>query len=123
MATNPVYPEKPKETKEEIPVITIDDLTLLVLPDGAADIIVGGSEPYVVLFRKREIFGLSIAVVRSGHNIFVRQEQVDPDAYTEVYFFREADATNILSAGIRVATGPIVVPPKGGPRMPQLEQV
>jgi len=63
MATNPVYPEKPPQTEEKIPVVRIGDLTVLRLPDGAADIIVGGPEPYVVLFEKHEVFGLSIAVV------------------------------------------------------------
>jgi hypothetical protein len=118
MATNPVYPEKPQQTEEKIPVVRIGDLTVLRLPDGAADIIVGGPEPYVVLFEKHEVFGLSIAVVSKGHNIFVPQD----DLYTDAYFFRESEAVRFLSPGITAATGPIVVPPKGGPRMPQLER-
>jgi len=118
VATNPVYPEKPEQTEEEIPVVRINDLTVLGLPDGAADIIVEGSEPYVVLFEKREVFGFLIAVVRKGHNIFVPQDDVE----TPAYFIHESEAARLLSPGITAATGPIVVPPRGGPRMPQFEK-
>jgi hypothetical protein len=84
------------------------DLTIVYLPDGTCDFFVHGSDRYVVLFNDPKVFGVSIATLKKGDNLFPRLN----GRQTELYIFTESTAVNALH-GDEAATGPIIVPPKG----------
>src|SRR5262245_36700495 len=83
-----------------------NDLILFRLPDGAADFLVESSATYVVLFEDHEVFDMSLAVLRKGHNIL---KPINCNE-TEAYVFTESTVVKLLDL-TKAMTGPIVVPP------------
>jgi hypothetical protein len=113
MATVSTFPKQ--ETFETKVSRLTNDLLLFRLPDGAADFLVESSESYFVRFEDRKVFGFSIAALKRGHNIFTSLNGQD----TEAYAFTESVVSGSLNPS-DAATGPIRVPPRGGP-IPHVE--
>jgi hypothetical protein len=86
----------------------IKDLTTIYLPDGGCNFFVHGSDRYVVLFSDPKVFGVSLATLKKGDNLFPRVNT----RQTECQVFTEASAIHALH-GEDAATTPIVIPPKG----------
>ncbi len=107
----------PLSTKEESRAIAIpvqgrrvtDDLTIYYLPDGVCDFVVESAETYLVKFDNPEVFGTSFAALRKGNNIFTPFSKYEKR--TEIRVYRELMIRP--PHGDDVATGPIIIPPKG----------
>jgi len=96
-----------KQDKFETKLLRLaNDLTLFRLPDGAADFLVESSATYVVVFKDHKVFGTSLALLRTGHNILKASNGKE----TEGYVFTESAVVKSLDVGDAM-TGPIVVPP------------
>jgi hypothetical protein len=108
MATVSTFPKQ--ETFETTILRLTNDLLLFRLPDGAADIFVESSENYFVRFEDRNVFGVSIAPLKRGHNVFTALNRQE----TAAYVFTESTVSGSLNP-TDAATGPIKVPPRGGP--------
>jgi hypothetical protein len=108
MATATAFPTKPETTEVTVLAIKVrDDITVLRLPDGVADIVVTSSELYVVHFKDRKAFGRSIVTLNKGHNIFAPLNGHGTDAF----FFKEATVVKSLDNDAAM-TPPIPVPPR-----------
>jgi len=107
----------PLSTKEESRAIAIpvqgrrvtDDLTIYYLPDGVCDFVVESAETYLVKFDNPEVFGTAFAALRKGNNIFTPFSKYEKR--TEIRVYRELMIRP--PHGDDVATGPIIIPPKG----------
>jgi len=84
------------------------DLTAVYLPDGGCNFFVHGSDRYVVLFSDPKVFGVSLATLKKGDNLFARVNT----RQTECHIFTENTAIHALH-GEDAATAPIIIPPKG----------
>ncbi len=108
MATVSTFPKQ--ETFETKVSRLANDLLLFRLPDGAVDFLVESSENYILRFEDRKVFGKSIAALKKGHNIFISLNGQD----TDTYVFSESTVSGSLNLD-EAMTGPIKVPPRGGP--------
>jgi hypothetical protein len=107
---------KPKSIEVSLTGLTVgDDLTIFRMPDGAIDIVVEGSGSYLVYFADREVFGMQVVTVRSGHNVFAAQIPTD-DGVT-LYIASESVAAKAFAE--KISTVPIVI----GPHPPKREYV
>ena len=84
------------------------ELTAIFLPDGACNFFVHGADRYVALFSDPKVFGVSLAVLKRGDNLFSRLNH----RHTECQIYTEDTAIHALH-GEDAATAPIIIPPKG----------
>jgi hypothetical protein len=112
MAKNLEIPSKEEATELSLPVLRVGELTIIRLPDGTCDFFLSGSDRYLVQFLNPEVFGRSIALLNPGHTLITPLN----DYPTETYLISEAEVASAMGDPNRVKTGPIIIPPRPGPR-------
>ena len=80
------------------------DLTAVYLPDGGCNFFVHGSDRYVVLFSDPKVFGVSLAALKKGDNLFARvnTRQTECHIFTENSAIQAAMCAKFSCRGLHV---------------------